>query len=147
MLLSDSFTVNAPLDEVWRFMFDIERMGPCVPGVESIEVVDETTYRGVLKIKVGPIGASFRGQVTLREVEAPRRVSALVEGDDKSVASAVKATFTVQLAEIEAGTEVSYQMDVTVRGRLGQFGTTIISATAKKMTAEFAKNVRAQLEN
>lgn len=146
MLLSDSFTVKAPLETVWQFMFDIERMGKCVPGVESIEMLDETTYRGVLKIKVGPIGAAFNGKVTLSEVEAPRRVVALIEGDDKSIASAVKATFTSTLAEIEGGTEVSYQMDVNVRGRLGQFGTTIIGTTAKKMTAEFAKNVRTQLE-
>ena len=147
MQLSDSFTVKASLEEVWQFMFDVERMGACVPGVESIEMLDDKTYRGVLKIRVGPISASFAGKVTLTEVEAPQRVTALIEGDDKSIASTVRATFTSTLAAIEGGVEISYQMDVNLRGRLAQFGAAVVGATAKRMTAEFAKNVKAQLES
>ncbi len=147
MQIGDSFVVRAPLEKVWAFLFDIERMSQCVPGVESIEVVDDKTYRGKLKIKVGPIAAAFGGTVTLTEVEPPRRVVASLEGDDKSSASVVKATFTSTLSPVGGGTEVAYQVDMNLRGRLAQFGGPVIGATAKKMTAEFAKNMGAKLES
>jgi hypothetical protein len=145
--IADAFVVRAPLEKVWDLLFDIERMGRCVPGVESIERVDDKTYRGKLKVKVGPIAAAFGGTVTLTQIDPPRRLAAQVEGDDKSIASFVKATFTSTLSPTENGTEVAYQMDMNLRGRLAQFGTAVIGATAKKMTAEFAKNVATQLES
>jgi carbon monoxide dehydrogenase subunit G len=144
--IADSFVVHAALEKVWDLLFDIERMGRCVPGVESIERVDDKTYRGKLKVKVGPIAAAFYGTAVLTEIDPPRSVVASLEGDDKSIASFVKATFISTLSPTEDGTEVAYQMDMNLRGRLGQFGTAVLGATAKKMTAEFAKNVTAQLE-
>jgi hypothetical protein len=97
-------------------------------------------------VKVGPIAAAFYGTAVLTEIDPPRSVVASLEGDDKSIASFVKATFTSTLSPTKNGTEVAYQMEMNLRGRLAQFGTAVISATAKKMTAEFAKNVTAQLE-
>lgn len=147
MRVADSFVVRASLEKVWAFLLDIERMGRCVPGVEAIERVDDKTFRGKLKVRVGPVAAAFTGTAVLTEIEPPRRIVASLEGDDRSIASFVKATFASTLTPIEGGIEVAYQMEVNLRGRLAQFGTAVISATAKKMTAEFAKNVAAQLES
>ena len=147
MQLSDSFVIHAPPEKVWEFFLDIERMSRCMPGVESVEKVDDKTYRGKLKVKVGPIAATFGGTATLTEVDPPRRLAASVEGDDKASASAVKVIFAATLAAAEGGTKVSYQMDVTLRGRLAQFGGPVIGATAKKMTAEFAANVERTLRD
>ena len=147
MHIDDTFIVRAPREKVWELFFDIERMGRCMPGVESIERVDGMTYRGRLKIKVGPIAAAFDGMAALTEVDPPRRLVASLEGDDKSIASFVKATFTSTLSPVEGGTQVSYRMDMNLRGRLAQFGTAVIGATAKKVTAEFVGNVKAQLES
>ena len=147
MKISDSFLIHAPPEKVWNFLLDIERMSRCVPGVESVEAVDDKTYRGKLKVKVGPIAATFGGVARLTELDPPRRLVASVEGDDKASASAVKAVFEATLSAVEGGTEVSYQMDVALRGRLAQFGGPVIGATAKKMTAEFAKNIGGQLED
>lgn len=146
MQIKDSFVINAPQDKVWEFLFDIPKLSKCVPGIESVEVVDDKTYRGKLVVKVGPIRSEFGGTVTLTEVEAPDRIAGSVEGDDKSSASSVKATFTGTLKTIEGGTEAAFQVDANLRGRLAQFGGPVITATAKKLTAEFAKNLRAQLE-
>jgi carbon monoxide dehydrogenase subunit G len=145
--IADSFVVRAPLETVWQFLFDVERMSRCVPGVEAVEAVDDRTYRGKLRVKVGPISAAFGGTVTLTEVDAPRRVVASVEADDKASASMVRATFSATLAAVEGGTQVAYQMDVNLRGRLAQFGAAVIGGTARKMTADFAEQVRAQLEH
>ncbi len=141
MKISDSFLIHAPPEKVWNFFLDIERMSRCVPGVEAVEALDDKTYRGKLKVKVGPIGATFGGVARLTELDPPRRLVASVAGDANPSASAAKAVFVATLVAVEGGTEVSYQMDVTLRGRGAQFGGPVIGATAKKMTAEFVKNV------
>ena len=146
MQIKDSFTINAPQEKVWDLLFDIPRLSQCVPGIESVEVVDDKTYRGVLAIKVGPIKSQFSGVVTLTEVKPPQHLEGAVEGDDKTSASSIKAGFSGTLATVEAGTEAAFVVDLNLRGRLAQFGGPVISATAKKLTAEFAKNLRAQLE-
>jgi len=146
MQIEDSFTINAPQEKVWELLFDIPRLSQCVPGIDSIEAVDDNTYRGVLAIKVGPIRSQFNGVVTLTEVEPPQRIAGIVEGDDKSSASSIKANFSGKLATVEEGTEAAFTVDLNLRGRLAQFGGPVISATAKKLTAEFAKNLRVQLE-
>jgi len=147
MQIKDSFTINAPQEKVWELLFDIPRLSQCVPGIESVEVVDDKTYRGVLVVKVGPIRSQFTGMVTLTEVEPPQRIAGSVEGDDKTSASSIKATFSGTLAAVEAGTAAAFVVDLNLRGRLAQFGGPVINATAKKLTAEFAKNLRAQLEH
>jgi uncharacterized protein len=146
MQIKDAFVIKAPQDKVWEFLFDIPKLSQCVPGIESVEVVDDKTYRGKLVVKVGPIRSEFGGTVILTEVEAPNRIAGTVEGDDKSSASSVKATFSGTLTSVEGGTEAAFQVDANLRGRLAQFGGPVIMATAKKLTAEFAKNLRAQLE-
>jgi len=147
MQIKDSFVIHAPQEKVWGLMFDIPKLCKCVPGIESVEVVDDKTYRGKLVVKVGPIRSEFTGTVTLTEITAPNRIAGTVDGDDKASASMVKASFSGTLTPVENGTEAAFIIDVNLRGRLAQFGGPVITATAKKLTAEFAKNLRAQLEN
>ena len=146
MQIKDSFTINAPQEKVWELLFDIPRLSQCVPGIESVEIMDDKTFRGKLVVKVGPIKSQFSGAVTLTEVEPPQRIVGVVEGDDKASASSIKAGFSGILTTVEEGTEAAFVVDLNLRGRLAQFGGPVISATAKKLTAEFAKNLRAQLE-
>jgi carbon monoxide dehydrogenase subunit G len=146
MQIKDSFVINAPQAKVWEFLFDIPRLSQCIPGIESVQVIDDKTYRGKLVVRVGPIKSEFSGKVTLTEVDAPNQIAGTVEGDDRSSASSVKATFTGTLSPVGGGTEAAFQVDANLRGRLAQFGGPVIAATAKKLTAEFAKCLRAQLE-
>jgi len=145
MLIKDTFTVDAPLDAVWDFLKDIPRVGSCVPGVEDVAEVEPDVYRGRLKVKVGPLAASFGGHVTIVERVPRQRMTALLEGDDKSSASFVKAKFTGQLAQAEDGTQLAYEVDMALRGRLAQFGFAVFQGMAKKMTAEFARRLQAEL--
>jgi len=147
MQIKDLFVINAPQDKVWDFLFDIPKLSECIPGIESVEVVDDKTYRGKLIVKVGPIKSSFSGTVILTEVDAPNQIAGTVEGGDKSSASSVKASFTGTLKSVDSGTEVAFEVEANLRGRLAQFGGPVINATAKKLTAEFAKNLRERLEN
>jgi len=147
MQIKDSFLIKAPQDKVWEFLFDIPKLSECVPGIEGVEVVDDKTYRGKLIVRVGPIKSSFSGTVNLTEVDEPNQIAGTVEGDDKSSASSVKASFTGTLKPVDGGTEAAFVVEANLRGRLAQFGGPVINATAKKLTAEFAKNLRAQLEH
>ena len=146
MQITDSFHLNSPPETVWEILFDIPLLAKCIPGVENVEMIDEKTYRGKLQVKVGPIKSEFFGTVTLKEITPPNFLAGAVDGDDKGSASAVKATFSVSLVEVEQGTQVSFVIDANIRGRLAQFGGPVIQATSKKMTAEFSKNLRAALE-
>jgi carbon monoxide dehydrogenase subunit G len=141
MLLKDSFIVEAPVEAIWALLQDVHRIAACVPGVEDVEVVGPDHYNGVLKIKIGPISAAFAGRVTIIERTPMERLAAEVAGQDKGLVSWVKATFTGGLSPIEIGTQLDYEMDIALRGRLAQFGLTVVQATAKKMTTEFAKRL------
>lgn len=147
MILKDSFIIEAPINDVWALLQDVHRVSTCVPGVDSVEEIGPDMYNGVLKVKVGPISTSFQGEVTLTEqTYPPGRLVAEVSGNDKASASQVKATFTGLLSSAEGGgTQLDYEMDVALRGRLAQFGLVVVKATAKKMASEFVKRFTALL--
>jgi carbon monoxide dehydrogenase subunit G len=145
MLIKDGFVVNAPVETVWALLHDIPRLSACVPGVEEVQEIEPDVYQGRLRVKVGPLTAAFGGCVTIVERVAPELLAAQVEGEDRSSASFVKATFSGRLTPVETGTQLDYEMDLALRGRLAQFGLTVVQGTAKKMTAEFAKRLREAL--
>ncbi len=147
MLIEQTFVVQAPHQAIWDFLFDVERMSACIPGAEKVEALDAETYQGTLKIKVGPIAASFSGKVRLLAVDPPRRLVAEVKATDARSASLVTATFTSTLAPVaQDHTEVTYQVDFSIRGALGRFGQGVMREIAKRMTTEFVRCVEAQLQ-
>ncbi|MEM7343243.1 MAG: SRPBCC family protein [Chloroflexota bacterium] len=147
MIIEDTFTIQAPIEDVWHFFLDVEQLSSCMPGVERVEQTSETTYEGSLKAKVGPISATFGGDAEIIEQTAPTHLKAKIKAKDKRTASLIKGTFDTTLtAQAPRETEVAYQVDVAIRGKLGQFGQTIIKDTAKSITAIFVGNVRAKLE-
>ncbi|MFN8455751.1 MAG: SRPBCC family protein [Anaerolineae bacterium] len=146
MIIEDKFEISAPIQQVWDFLLDIPSVSRCIPGAQEVEQVDEQTFNGSLVVKVGPIKANFSGKAILAEVEPPRRIIARAEAKDKSTASMVSAAFTAVLTEITSSqTEIAYQVDVAIRGRLGQFGQGVIRETAKQVTQAFAECLQARL--
>lgn len=139
MIIKDTFIVEAPLEAVWAQLQDVPAMSTCIPGVQSFEQAGPDSYKGTLQVKVGPISSSFEGQVTFIERLPLARLVAEVDGRDKISASQVKAIFTGLLSPVETGTQLDYEMDIALRGKLAQFGLAVIRATAKKMTTEFTK--------
>lgn len=146
MIIEDKFSIPVPVQQVWDFFVDIPKVSQCIPGVEKVEQVDDQTFTGSLGVRVGPIAANFEGNVVLAELEPPRRLVVRAEGKDRSTASMVSGTMTATLGETAPGqTEVAYQIDVAIRGRLGQFGQAVIIETAKQISQAFATCVQAQL--
>ncbi len=70
MLIQNEFTVAAPIDFLWSYLLDVEKIAPCMPGAELTEVVDDHNWKGKLNAKFGPVSMSFAGTVDDRE---PRR--------------------------------------------------------------------------
>lgn len=138
MVIKDKFTVNVPVETVWSFLHDIPRVSSCMPGAEEVEEVESDVYSGKLKARVGAVRAAFDGQVMIDERVAPERLVASIKAEERSLASYVDATFTSHLTPVEAGTQIDYEIDVTLRGRLAQMGYAPVRQAVKKMTAEFA---------
>jgi hypothetical protein len=146
MIIQETFTIDAPIRKVWDFFLDINQMSKCVPGATVMQI-DPTHYEGTLIVKVGPIGASFSGSVTITNQIAPTAIEASVKAKDKMTASIVQGKFTSALKPVNPyQTEVSYEIDVAIRGKLNQFGQAVIQDTARGISAEFLACVKAQIE-
>ena len=121
MEIKDSFRVSRGLDETWRTLLDIERIAPCLPGAELREVEGDE-YRGVVKVKVGPITAQYQGTATLAEVdEGARRLRIDASGRDTRGQGNAKAAITVTMAADGTGTRIEIDTDLTISGKVAQF--------------------------
>jgi carbon monoxide dehydrogenase subunit G len=146
MIIDGSFIINAPVEEVWAYLVDIERMSGCLPGVENVERTDAENYSGAVTVRVGPIATSFQGTVALTVQEPPRLLKAKLQGRDRKTSSMVTGEFTSELAPVDQGTEIQYKFDIAIRGRLGQFGQAVILDTSRQLTDEFVNCLRARIE-
>jgi carbon monoxide dehydrogenase subunit G len=139
MKIEDRFRVNVPVDEAWRVLLDIERIAPCMPGAE-LQEVEGDEYRGVVKVKVGPITAQYKGVAKLAEVdESARRAVIDAQGRDTRGQGNASARITMSLAPDGDGTEVSIDNDVTVTGKVAQFGRGVMAEVSTKLLAQFVE--------
>lgn len=146
MIIEDSFTVSAPVQDVWDFLIDVPSVAACVPGAQDIVQEDESTFSGALVVKVGPIKTNFKMKGTMTVLEAPYRLTAKAQGRDANTSSMVSASFTATLSEVApAQTQIQHLTDVAIRGRLGQFGQGVIRETAKELTKVFVQCIEAKL--
>ncbi|MBW2056449.1 MAG: carbon monoxide dehydrogenase subunit G [Deltaproteobacteria bacterium] len=144
MLVEERFRVKAPIQEVWDFLVDPEKIGPCVPGCEKIEVVGENVYESSVKVKVGVISLTMKSRTTLTEVDPPRHLKSVTEGRDALKAGTLYQESVVDLSEVsENEVEISYSANTRVVGKLATFGEKVMRATAKKLGEEFARNIQA----
>jgi uncharacterized protein len=142
-VFEEEFTVDAPPDAVWDFLLDPERVAPCLPGCESVEVQNATTYKVRLTVKVGFLSTTQNLKVDIVESDRPRHLVSVARGEDRKLASQVQVRNTLDLSPASAGTTlVRYRSDVRVLGRLGSVGDAVMKVKAKQVAADFAANVR-----
>ena len=146
-LFEEEFTVSAAPDAVWDFLLDPQRVAPCLPGCDGVEVENATTYRVRLTVKVGFLSTTQNLRVEIVESDRPRRLVSLARGEDRKLASQVEVRNTLDLAPAPANaTLVRYRSDVRVLGRLGSVGDAVMKVKAKQLAGDFAANVRAAIE-
>ena len=122
MDLTNDFRVAVPPATAWTVLTDVERIAPCMPGAQ-LQEVEGDEYRGVVKVKVGPITAQYKGKAMFRELdEVGHRAVLRAEGRDTRGQGNASATITATLVPDGEGTHVTVQTDLTVTGKVAQFG-------------------------
>jgi carbon monoxide dehydrogenase subunit G len=140
--IRETLKFDKTVEEVWEFIQDVPRVAACMPGLTSVRQVGSNEYTAEFKVGVGPVKAAFAGKAMIVERVPGERIVAKIEGKDPGTATTVKADFTGELSPSEDGTQMEVLMEVAIRGRLAQFGSAVILATSKKLTAAFAQRMR-----
>jgi hypothetical protein len=141
MELRNEFRVAAPIDEVWTVLTDVERIAPCLPGAE-LQEVDGDEYRGVVRVKVGPITAQYKGAAHfLGRDDADHRAVLRAEGRETRGQGNASATITAQLQSDGTGTQVEVVTDLMITGRVAQFGRGILADVSTKLLGQFVTNL------
>ncbi len=148
MLIEGKFTMKAPIQQVWDFLLEPGTLASCIPGAEKMEPIDDKTWEGVVKQKVGPITVKFNFTQTLTEIDPPRHVKAIGRGADVTKAGTFTQETTVDLTEISKDeVEVAYSSKVSIVGRLATFGERIMRAKVNKVGEEFTRNLQERLRS
>jgi hypothetical protein len=141
MEINDSFRVSTPIDATWKVMLDIEGIAPCMPGAQ-LQEVEGDEYRGIVKVKVGPITAQYKGTARLAEVdEANRRIVIDATGRDTRGQGNAKATIVVTMSPEGSGTKVEVATDLSITGKVAQFGRGVLVDVSSKLMGQFVENV------
>jgi carbon monoxide dehydrogenase subunit G len=142
MDLHHEFTVNVPIDEAWRVLTDLERIAPCLPGAQLTEVEGET-YRGQVKIKVGPILAQFKGQASfVSRDDAAHTATLKGEGRDTTGKGNASAMITAELTAVDSNsTRCVVNTDLSISGKVAQFGRGALADVSDKLLAQFVENL------
>jgi carbon monoxide dehydrogenase subunit G len=145
MRFEGSVPIRASRDRVWAFVIDPKQVGQCGPGVETIDVIDETHFKATAKVGIGFISARFVVNLEFAEREATSR--AVIKAHGQAPGSAVDATAEMHLSDGADGTTVmDWGADVAIAGSLASVGARLIEGTANKMIGQTFDCMRARLE-
>lgn len=137
MELTNEFRVGLPVDKAWTVLTDLERIAPCMPGAQ-LQEVEGDEHRGVVKIKVGPITAQYKGAAQFTSLDSDAHVAALkAEGRETRGQGNASAVITATLVEDAGGTRVTVVTDLTVTGKVAQFGRGVLADVSSKLLDQF----------
>lgn len=145
MDLKDEIVINAPRDVVYAALNDAEVLRACIPGCEELEKHSDTELEAKVVLKIGPVKAKFKGDVTLSPDNPPERFSLKGEGNG-GAAGFAKGGADVVLEEHEDGTLLRYDAHADIGGKLAQLGSRLVQGTAKKLAGKFFSNLADHLK-
>jgi carbon monoxide dehydrogenase subunit G len=147
MQIENQFQVAAPPETVFAFLLDINRVVGCMPGAELSEVVDPTTFKGKVKIKVGPITVAYNGTAKIVEKDEAARVAKLeASGRETTGPGSANATATMSVLEDGAESQVKLVTDFTVAGRVANFGRGVMEDVSRRLVGQMADCIKSNLE-
>jgi carbon monoxide dehydrogenase subunit G len=145
MELTNQFRVSVPIDDAWAVLTDLEQIAPCMPGAE-LQEVEGDEYRGIVKVKVGPITAQYKGTARFVEKDDERHRAVLqADGRDTRGQGNASATVVATATDDNGGTSVSIVTELSITGKVAQFGRSIMSDVSAKMLQEFADRLEANV--
>ncbi len=142
MELVNDFVVNSPIEETWATLTNVELIAPCLPGAQ-LEEIEGDTFRGLVKVKVGPIVANFKGEAEFTEKDDARHRAVLnAAGRDTGNKGNASAVITAQLESLgERSTKCTVSTDLKITGKFAQFGRGAMQDISSKLLGEFVKNL------
>jgi carbon monoxide dehydrogenase subunit G len=147
MKLEQSFTVAAPIEQVWDALVDVERIAPCLPGAEITGQAPDGSYEGNFTVKLGPTTASYRGSLKMDSLDKASHTATMhAKGTDKRGQGGANASIVSTLREEGGETVVDVVTDFTITGRLARFGRGgMIEDISKRMMRDFSQCLQATL--
>ncbi len=143
----ETFKVKAPIDVVWRFVMDPHRVATCIPGAELEEVVDDRTFLGSVRVKVGAITARYKGRVQLTEVDEKAYIAQMVAEGRETGGGTAKGTMSSRLRSLPDGqTEIVTEASVDLTGRIVQMGRGMIQGVSHQLFQQFVARAKERLE-
>jgi carbon monoxide dehydrogenase subunit G len=146
MEIKNEFDVPAPIDDVWRYLLDVDKVAPCMPGAQLTETIDDHNWKGRVNMKFGPVALSFAGTVTMQDRDDDaHRVVLHASGMEQRGKGAANATVTSNLEPAGDGTKVRMQADVTLTGAVAQLSRGLLPDVSAKLTQQFANCLRTNM--
>jgi hypothetical protein len=141
MELTNEFTVDAPVEQAWAVLTDLERIAPCMPGAQLTEVEGDE-YRGNIKVKVGPISAQYKGAASFVSRDDASHTAVLkAEGRDTRGQGNASATITATLIPEGSSTKVIVGTDLTITGKVAQMGRGVLADVSAKLLGQFVESL------
>ena len=146
--IEERFEVQAPVERVWKYLIDPKRVVECLPGAELIEQQDEHTFLGAIKVKVGPLSMSYKGQGKFTEInEQTHQVRMVGDAREVSGSGSTKVSMLSTVSPLaNGGCEVLVNADIDLVGKIVQFGRGMIQEVSRQMFRQFSTCVKKQLE-
>lgn len=148
MQLSNSFTIARPVQEVFQAFLQVEQVATCMPGSTLLGQPEPGTYEGEVKVKVGPLGVNYTGQLVILEADdGAHRMTMRAKGREKRGAGNADAHIVATLSEADGGTLVQIDTELNIRGKVAQFGRGAIGEVTDGIMQAFARNVEQMLRD
>jgi carbon monoxide dehydrogenase subunit G len=147
VIIAKTFRVDEPVEKVWALLSDPRKVATCVPGAQITEQVDNKTYKGAIKVKVGPSTNEFKGELQVLRLDAQtHELEILGKGQDVRGKGSASMKMTGKLQTVDGGTEVVSSSELTVVGILAQMGARVITEVSNIMFEQFVNNFKKQLQ-
>ncbi len=144
--LKEEFEVAAPIDEVWKFLMDPQRMIVCLPGAAVTEIVDEKQFIGSVKLKIGAITAKYNGTITYTTADQSEYLCVMLAEAKEKGGGTVSGTITTRLVQGDGAVQATVESCVDMTGRVVQVGRGMIEGVAAVIIGKFVVNIKKTLE-
>lgn len=146
MELTHEFDIDAPPDDVFNFLLDAPAVATCVPGVVIDEVVDDTTFKGTLKVKVGPVTVRYRGNGYIQAADKDKRVATIrAQGEEQGAAGSVAATMQMAVAAAGSSSRVTILTDLAIAGRVATMGRGVIEQVGTQLVGQASRKIETRI--
>jgi len=145
--LNKVFPLEGSVDDAWAILEDIEQVAGCMPGAEITETVDAENYKGSVKVKIGPMNVAFNGDIAVQEINpGEHQIHLIAKGQDSKGTSSASMDLTASIRSGESSaSELTGDAEVTVNGKLANFGGRMMTQVSDQILGQFADSFRAKL--